>query len=186
MLLFTRVLDPQRDAPLDEARRAAALRLPLDYDTRVKSRFAIVLPDAGAVAANLPRGTVLRDGALLATADGRLGVVVAASQALTRVRCADALGLLRATYHLANRHVPVQIAADHLLLERDAVLERMLVALGATVEPVEAPFEPESGAYDAHRHYHGDHHHHDEVDTVSATLGEQLSIEAHRARAAAK
>ena len=178
MLLFTRL----HETPLEAAQRAAALRLPLDYDTRVKSRFAIVLPESGAVAANQPRGTVLRDGAVLATADGRLGVVVAAPQALTRVRCTDALGLLRATYHLANRHVPVQIAADHLLLERDPVLERMLVALGAAIEHVEAPFEPESGAYDAHGH----HHPHDAVDTVSATLGEQLSIEAHRARVAAR
>ena len=178
MLLFTRLVD----IPNDAAQRAAALRLPLDYDTRVKSRFAIVLPEAGAVAANLPRGTVLRDGALLASADGHLGLVVAAPQALARVSHGDPLGLLRATYHLANRHVPVQIASGHLLLERDPVLERMLVALGATVEHVEAPFEPESGAYDAHGH----HHHHDEVDTVSASLGEQLSIEAHRTRTAAK
>ena len=182
MLLFTRL----HETPLDPAQRAAALQVPLDYDTRVRSRFAIVLADAGAIAANLPRGTVLRDGAVLATADGRLGLVVAAPQALTRVRCADALGLLRATYHLANRHVPVQIAADHVLLERDPVLERMLVALGAAIEHVEAPFEPESGAYDGHRHNEGHHHHHDEVDTVSATLGEQLSIEAHRARPATK
>jgi urease accessory protein len=182
MLLFTRLLD----ALPDTTQRAAALRLPLDHDTRVKSRFAIVLPDAGAVAANLPRGTVLRDGAVLASADGRLGLVVAAPQALARVHCTDQLGLLRAAYHLANRHVPVQLAPDHLLLERDPVLERMLVALGASVEHVEAPFEPESGAYDAHRHNHGHHHHHDEVDTVSATLGEQLSIEAHRARPAVK
>jgi urease accessory protein len=181
MLLFTRL----HEAPLDAGQRAAALHLPLDHDTRVKSRFAIVLPEAGAVAANLPRGTVLRDGAVLAGAHDRFALVVAAPQALVRVRCADALGLLRATYHLANRHVPVQLARDHLLLERDPVLERMLVALGATVEHVEAPFEPESGAYDAHRHHEG-HHHREELDTVSATLGEQLSIEAHRARTVAK
>jgi urease accessory protein len=173
MLLFTRLAAE----PLSVEQRDGALRLPLEYDTRAKSRFAIVLPEVGAVAANLPRGTVLRDGTMLAGEAGRFGMVIAAPQPLARVRCADALGLLRAIYHLANRHVPVQIAADELLIERDAVLERMLVALGAQVEHVEAPFEPEAGAYEGHGH-----HHEAEADSVSATLGEQLSIEAHRAR----
>jgi urease accessory protein len=67
------------------------------------------------------------------------------------------------------------------LIERDAVLERMLVGLGAHVEHVEAPFDPEAGAYDGHGQAHGPAHGED-IDTVSATLGEQLSIAAHRAR----
>jgi urease accessory protein len=173
MLLFTRLAAE----PLSAEQRSGAVRLPLDHDTRARSRFAIVLAEIGAVAANLPRGTPLRDGTMLADEAGHFGMVVAAPQPLTRVRCADALGLLRATYHLANRHVPVQLEADTLLIERDAVLERMLVALGASVEHIEEPFEPESGAYEAHGH-----HHHAAEDDASATLGEQLSIEAHRAR----
>ncbi len=85
-------------------------------------------------------------------------------------------------YHLANRHVPAQLAVDHALIERDPVLEAMLRGLGARVEHIDAPFDPEGGAY------HGEHHHgpshREEVDAVSATIGEQLSIAAHAQRKA--
>jgi urease accessory protein len=80
--------------------------------------------------------------------------------------------------------VPAQLALDHVLIERDPVLESMLRGLGAQVEHVEAPFDPEGGAYHAHgaygdEHAHATHGHCDEIDAVSATIGEQLSIAAH-------
>jgi urease accessory protein len=167
--------------PLDAAQRARAHVVRLSYDERVKSRFAAMTEDGIALAVLLPRGSVLRDGTVLAAADGTFVIVQAAPQALARVRAATPLQLLRSVYHLANRHVPAQLAADHVLIERDPVLERMLASLGATVEHVEQPFDPEAGAYDGHQHAHG-HGHRDEVDDVSANVGEQLSIEAHRAR----
>jgi len=176
MLRLTRLLDARDPAP--EARPAATLRLA--YGERVKSRLATMSVDGQAVAILLPRGNVLRDGALLAGDDGALARVEAAPEPVTRVTADDPLALLRAVYHLANRHVPAQIALDHVLIERDAVLEAMLRGLGLRVEHIEAPFDPEGGAY------HGEHHHgpshRDEVDTVSATVGEQLSIAAHAGR----
>jgi urease accessory protein len=178
MLRFTRV----HDQPLDAAQAARAVRLRLTYDERVKSRLATMSADGQAVAillADHRRGSALRDGAVLAGDDGVLAIIEAAPQALARVTAESPLALLRAVYHLANRHVPAQLAADHALIERDPVLERMLISLGATVEHVERPFDPEPGAYDGHGHSHA---HHGEADDVSATLGEQLSIEAHRAR----
>jgi urease accessory protein len=160
----------------EEAARAALLRL--SYDERAKSRLATVLADGTAVAILLPRGTLLRDGTVLTGDDGALAVVEAAPQSVARVTAAGALDLLRATYHLANRHVPVQLAVDHLLIEPDPVLERMLAVLGARIEHVEAPFEPEAGAYHAHgAHAHGV----DAEDAAAGALGERLSIEAHRA-----
>jgi urease accessory protein len=101
------------------------------------------------------------------------------------VTAGSPLALMRAVYHLANRHVAAQLAADHVLIERDPVLASMLVGLGAQVELVEAPFAPESGAYaGGHGHGHGHGHAHcDEIDEVSATVGEQLSIAAHARRA---
>jgi urease accessory protein len=123
---------------------------------------------------------VLRDGALLAGDDGALARVEAAPEPVTRVTAGDPLALLRAVYHLANRHVPAQLAIDHALIERDPVLEAMLRGLGVHIEHIDAPFDPEGGAY------HGEHHHgpshRDEVDTASATIGEQLSIAAHAGR----
>jgi urease accessory protein len=160
---------------------AAARTVCLSYDERARSRLAAVCDDGTALAVLLPRGTVLRDGMLLEADDGSLVRVVAAGQPVARITAADPLALLRAVYHLANRHVPAQLAPDHVLIERDPVLERLLASLGATVEPVTCPFDPEPGAYAGHAHAgHG----HDERDPASASLGEQLSLEAHRERLA--
>lgn len=153
--------------------------LHLGYDERVKSRLAAVCSDGTAVAILLPRGTILRDGAVLVADDGARIRVVAAAQPVVRITAPTPLTLMRAVYHLANRHVPASLAADCVLIEPDPVLERLLESLGARVEHVQMPFDPEAGAYGGHvdaATEHGDE---------SATLGEQLSIEAHRERLAA-
>lgn len=181
------------DRPLTEAETARAVRLRLTYDERVKSRLAAMSADGQAAAILLPRGTVMRDGAVLAGDDGALAVIEAAPQPVTRVTADSPLALLRAVYHLANRHVPAQLAPDHALIERDPVLEAMLRGLGARVEHVEQAFDPEGGAYhgNEHGHEHGHahgkhgghgHSHREEIDEVSATVGEQLSIAAHARR----
>jgi urease accessory protein len=170
-------------APLTAEQAQAAPRLRLTYQERVRSRLAAVLPGGEAVAILLPRGSVLRDGTVLAGDGGERLIVEAVPEPVARVTAPSALALLRAVYHLANRHVPAQLGADHAVIERDPVLERMLVGLGARVEHIEAPFDPEAGAYEGqgHAHDHGPSHR-EEVDPVSATVGEQLSIAAHRAR----
>lgn len=175
-----------RSEPLTATESTVAVRLSLVYDDRVRSRLASMLSNGTAVAILLPRGTVLRSGSVLSSDDGTLALVEAAPQPLARITASAPLQLLRAVYHLANRHVPAQLCIDHVLIERDPVLERMLVALGASIEHAELPFEPEAGAYFADEHGSGHSHgtHHDEVDDVSATVGEQLSIAAHRASAA--
>ncbi|WP_051379004.1 urease accessory protein UreE [Derxia gummosa] len=167
-------------APADGLRR---LRLP--FDARQRSRLAATLADGTAVALALPRGTVLHDGDQLVASTGEHLLVEAEAEPVMRVTALSPYLLMRALYHLANRHVAVQIAEDHLLIERDPVLARMLAGLGAEVVADEAPFDPETGAY-AHSHgadAHGHHHHADEFDPVSASVGEQLSIEAHARRA---
>ena len=176
MLRFDRV----HEEPLPCAQAVRATRLRLTYDERAKSRLVTMVqegPNQGtAVAITLPRGTVMRDGMILAGDDGVFAIIEAAPQPAARISADSPVLLLRAVYHLANRHVAAQLAADHALIERDPVLERMLAALGARVEHVELPFDPEAGAYsDSHPHPPAD-----AVDEISATLGEQLSIEAHR------
>jgi urease accessory protein len=180
MIRLTRLHD--RALTADEALRA--LRLRLTYDERVRSRLATMSVAGEAVAillADAKRGSVLRDGGVLAGDGDVMAIVEAAPQPVARVTADSPLALLRATYHLANRHVPAQLATDSVLIERDPVLEAMLRGLGAHVEHIEAPFDPEGGAYDGTHHHHGAAHR-EAVDEVSATLGEQLSIEAHRAR----
>jgi len=178
MLRFTRI-----HPALTSAQRDAAVRLRLTYDERVKQRLATMSVDGQAVAILLQdakRGTVLTGGTVLAGDDGVFAIVEAAAQPLARITADSPLALLRATYHLANRHVPAQLATDAVLIERDPILESMLRGLGAQVEHLEAPFDPEGGAYHG-GHHHG-HSHQDAVDEVSATVGEQLSIAAHRQR----
>ena len=132
-----------------------APKLVLPFLERSRSRLRATLDDGREVAVVLPRGTVMRGGDVLVAEDGTLVEVQAAPEQVLRVSSDNRLALMRAAYHLGNRHTPVQVSADALQLEADPVLEDMLVLLGVTVAHVEAPFEPEAGAYGGgHRHGH--------------------------------
>jgi urease accessory protein len=134
-------------------RRAPTLTLP--YESRCKSRLSATLDSGEDVALVLPRGTVLADGDVLVADDGGLVRVVAARESVLRVSAPSALALTRAAYHLGNRHTPVEIGDGYLKLEADPVLEQMLRRLGVDVERIDAPFQPEAGAYGGgHRHGH--------------------------------
>lgn len=143
-----------------------AQQLVLDWDLRQKSRFDALASDQQRVGVFLPRGTVLRGGDVLVTQEGGLLRVVAAPQPVLRITpCAEhgqPFDLLRAAYHLGNRHVPVELHPDHLQIEPDHVLADLLRSMHLTVEERMAPFEPEGGAYAAggHAHAHGHHGHH--------------------------
>jgi urease accessory protein len=148
-------------------RRAATVTL--DWDLRQKSRFDCHDSEGRRVGVFLPRGTLLRGGDMLVALDGSLLRVVAAPQSLLRItHCAEhgaPFDLLRAAYHLGNRHVPIELQPDHLKIEPDHVLADMLRQMHLIVEPVEDAFEPEAGAYGehatmGHSHGHGHAHHH--------------------------
>jgi urease accessory protein len=126
----------------------------LPFELRQKSRLRTTVAGGEEIGLFLPRGSVLRGGDCLQADDGRVVVVTAAPEELIEVRCADAIALVRAAYHLGNRHAPVQVGAGWLRLAADDVLATMLRGLGATVTPVRAPFEPEAGAYGAGHHAH--------------------------------
>jgi len=133
--------------------RAATLTLP--FDARGKSRLAATLDSGEQVALLMPRGTVLAQDDMLVADDGALIRVIAASEAILHVSAATPQDLMRAAYHLGNRHTPVEIGADYLQLEADPVLRAMLEGIGAKVETRTAPFHPEAGAYGGgHRHGH--------------------------------
>jgi urease accessory protein len=127
------------------------LRLP--FDRRTKSRQRAALVSGEEVAIELPRGQVLRGGDWVVASDGRVIEVVAETERLLHVECDDPGHLARAAYHLGNRHVPVQVGAGWLRLAADHVLEEMLKGLGARVSTLDAPFEPEAGAYGAHHRH---------------------------------
>jgi urease accessory protein len=125
------------------------LRLP--FELRQKSRLRTRLVSGEEVALLLPRGEVLRGGDLVSTSDGRVIEVLGAPEKLLHVTCASPTALARAAYHLGNRHVPVQVGEGFLRIAADHVLGEMLKQMGAQVGEVEAPFEPEAGAY-GHEH----------------------------------
>lgn len=169
MLLVEKVLPGARGVARPLRERAA--RLALDWDKRSKSRLAATDADGRALGIVLPRGTQLRGGDVLVAADGSLILVEAAPQPVLRVQAPAGPGaaflLMRAAYHLGNRHVPLQLTPDTLTLEPDPVLADLLARMGLVVEPLHAPFEPEGGAYaegvghaHAHGHGHGHHDHH--------------------------
>lgn len=136
------------DAPATE-------QLILDFDARTKSRLRTRLASDEEVGLFLPRGTILRGGTKLQGQDGRIVEIVAAPEALVEARCANAYELTRAAYHLGNRHVAVQVCEGALRLQQDHVLEHMLEGLGASLSHLDAPFEPEAGAY-APGHHHAE------------------------------
>jgi len=148
--------------------------LTLAFDERRKSRLAATLDNGENIALLLPRGTVLRDGEVLVADDGGLVRIVAKPEAVLLVRANDALTLTRAAYHLGNRHTPVEVGTDYLKLEYDPVLADMLKRIGATVEQVSLPFQPETGAYGG-GHKHG----HDETFAEDYALAQQVFGEHH-------
>jgi urease accessory protein len=142
-----------------------ASTIELDWDVRQKSRFEATDSTGRSIGVFLPRGTVLRGGDVLLAEDGSLVRVLAAPQQVLRISpCPNhgtAFDLVRAAYHLGNRHVPIELKPDFLQIEPDHVLAEMLRAMHLIVHPVEAAFEPESGAYAPGNHGHGTHEHHE-------------------------
>jgi len=145
-------------------KRAATLEL--DWDTRQKSRFDATDSAGRTLGVFLPRGTAVRGGDVLVADDGSLVRVVAAPQAVLKITHCPNHGtpydLIRAAYHLGNRHVPIELKPDHLKIEPDHVLAEMLRAMHLIVHAVDEAFEPENGAYASggHRHSHGHEHGH--------------------------
>jgi urease accessory protein len=136
----------------------------LDWDTRQKSRFDFTDSSGRHVAVFLPRGTVVRGGDVLLVEDGSFVRIVAADQpVLVITACKEhgnAFDLMRAAYHLGNRHVAIELKPDHLKIEPDHVLADMLRSMHLDVIETAAPFEPEGGAYAAHHGHAHDHGHH--------------------------
>ena len=128
--------------------------LELNFDTRQKSRFRATLKDGTDIGADLPRTGILRSGSFIATHDGDILRVDAKPERLMQVTAKTDFELLKAAYHLGNRHVPLMLTPYALYFEPDHVLAEMVEGLGLVVKEVEHMFEPESGAYAQHAHDH--------------------------------
>ena len=164
MRLFTKQIPGGRGLAPALRRRAATLTL--DWDVRQKSRFEAVDAQGRPVGVVLGRGRVLRGGDVLVGEDGSLLRIVAAPQAVLQVQAASPFALMRAAYHLGNRHVPLEVQPERLQLEPDHVLAALLRSMGLQVVEARAAFEPEAGAYAGgglpHGHGHSHDHDHDQ------------------------
>ena len=154
MLQFT-----QLSAPSKTTNETITATLTLPFDLRSKSRQRVTLSGGQPAAVVLPRGTVIRGGDVLATAEKDVKIsVIAADEAVLFITARTPQLLLQGAYHLGNRHIPVEVNASYLAITADAVLADMLTLLGLTVQPAMRPFEPEHGAYSGHLgggHKHG-------------------------------
>jgi urease accessory protein len=132
-------------------------RVVLDADERYRRRIVMTDERGGKFLLDLPEATALRDGDGLVLDDGAIVAVAARPEPLIEIAAAGTAEqtaiMARLAWHLGNRHTEVQIVGGKLRMRRDHVLEEMLVRLGAVITPIEAPFEPERGAY---RHGHGE------------------------------
>ena len=152
MLQATKLLPQGQGLAPALVKRAATVEL--DWDVRQKSRFDATDSQGRRLGVFLPRGTTARGGDVLVAEDGSMVRVIAAPQPVLRITPCPQHGspfdLVRAAYHLGNRHVAIELKPDHLQIEPDHVLADMLRAMHLTVQALQAPFEPEGGAYSAH------------------------------------
>lgn len=132
----------------------------LDFDQRHRRRIVMRTTDGLDFLLDLEHTHRLREGDALTLEDDRLIAVKAAPEPLTEIRCDDLRHLVRIAWHLGNRHLPTMLDDDRLVIRRDHVIEDMVRGLGAAVTHIDAPFNPEGGAYGGgHHHHHGDDDH---------------------------
>ncbi|PZA09087.1 urease accessory protein UreE [Rhodopseudomonas palustris] len=147
----------------------AADTVVLTFDDRHRRRMAMTGTRGLEFLLDLEHAVALRGGDALVLEDGRLVEVVAAPEPLLEIHGRDPLHLVRLAWHLGNRHLPTQLMAKALRIRRDHVIADMVRGLGGKVVEIEAPFDPEGGAYApahdsgeaAHPHHDHGHHGHD-------------------------
>jgi urease accessory protein len=129
----------------------AQLTISLTAHERDRSRLYIESENHPPIHLQLPRGTKLYNGDLLQASSGEIAQIIAKPEPVLVVTARNPLDLLKAAYHLGNRHVPLEITPTSLKLAADPVLQHMLEHLGLEIQPTLQPFQPETGAYD-HQH----------------------------------
>jgi urease accessory protein len=133
----------------------------LDYARRSEPKTTVAGLKGGVIEIDLDHPARLRTDDLLVLDNGELVEVVAAPEPLLEARAGDVAALSRLAWHLGDRHVPVQVLPNRIRARRDATIEALLTSLGAKLTTIEAPFEPEGGAYESpHRHGHARGHDH--------------------------
>jgi urease accessory protein len=144
MLTLTKRLSADTKIPIH-------FTLSLTAEERTRTRHRFETSEGQVLYLRLPRGTILKDGDLLQSEEGDIGVqIIAKPEPVLTVTSPIPIKLLKASYHLGNRHVPLEVAPTYLRLSPDPVVQGMLEQLGVEVKAEVVPFQPESGAYGHH------------------------------------
>lgn len=148
MLVLTKVI---------EGVESVETQVVLPFGLRKKCRFRTVSEMGEEIGFFLSRGTILKDGDCVSSADGRVVRVKAQEEELLHIEQGESMSLTHLAYHLGNRHISIEIERDSLRISRDDVLADMLTGLGAKLKVIFAPFHPVKGAYGG-GHSHGPEH----------------------------
>jgi urease accessory protein len=130
----------------------------IDFDRRHRRRIVLTTQAGRELLIDFPQAVRLRDGDGLALATGGIVRVRARAEKLLEIHAHDDGELVRIAWHLGNRHLPVQLLGDRIRIRADHVIQEMVEGLGGHVDAIDAPFDPEAGAYAPGA---GHHHHHD-------------------------
>jgi urease accessory protein len=137
---------------------AAGDSVTLAFVDRHRRRLRLVAESGNPFLLDLPRVQHLADGDGLELDDGGYVRVRAAPERVLEIEADGPTGLLRLAWHLGNRHLPVQAMEGRLRIRDDHVIAEMVEGLGGKVTRLNAPFDPETGAYAgtdrAHDHDH--------------------------------
>jgi urease accessory protein len=134
-------------------------RVLIDYDDRHRRRILLHTEAGTELLLDFAQAVRLRDGDGLASDSGGVVRVCARPEKLLEIHAHEEGELVRIAWHLGNRHLPVQLLEDRIRIRVDHVIQEMVEGLGGRVDEIEAPFDPEAGAYAG---WHAHHHHHDD------------------------
>jgi len=148
-------------AAKERGNRAAADTVILDYTQRSTAQGRVTSVSGQTIDIALHGGVRLRTDDLLVLEDGAFVEVVAAAEPLIEARAPDLAALARIAWHLGDRHIQAEMLPNRIRTRREPDVEKLLAALGAKVAMIEAPFEPEGGAYEPQTKSHDHHHDHD-------------------------
>jgi urease accessory protein len=166
-----------KGAPVGDRPGEVADTLLLKFDDRRRQQGFAFGGKGTCVEFDFPEPPCLHTDDLLVLDDGRFAEVVADIEPVIEVRAKDVVkdfaAVARLMLALGNRHIPVQILANRIRLQKRPEAEALLAAHGLKGTDMTAPFEPDDGAHvdpAAHGHDHGHAHggghghHHDHGD----------------------
>jgi len=135
---------------------AAIDSVTLAYIDRHRRRIRLVADSGTPFLLDLARAQHLSEGDGLELDNGGYLRVCAAPEPVIEIAAPSETDLLRIAWHIGNRHLPLQAVEGKLRIRADHVIAGMVEGLGGQVTWVNAPFDPEVGAYagaaQAHEH----------------------------------